>query len=524
MFNNLITQITPGMVQIGANMNYNPALDDTINFWVKSGTRNGLSLPDAINPPTNNASILPECVKTTNLLAGSYADSGVAPAANTIWVWKGANYSYSHESWVGSTGAFGLSTSSFLGARWYFRWGDVSGLASPNTADNDWHTFIIYDKRLWVLDIDTDISDANLLSIISGTTPTVNNSAATWGTPTYNITYGKGGSSNTYKTVPWYLSYSQIGTITDGVITWQRKHLFNNIERAFDLLDSVNHATWEGGTTNLYRSYSIQRYFDANGSTHCLDNGYSLYRCEGKPDIHVPYLLTGTPQINPNLPTGYVFIKNIPGNSTNHNLASSVIRFPLGTIWDRSNTTIWKSAARNRNNGKITLSGTSGTADITINGVTKTLTFATSFALSLQTFVLANAAAYQAVGVAIDDHDKTGTLSAFLYLNSMSPFNDIESVSVTNVSGDLAGTVTLYDGYDSANPTDFNISTINQLLWQDWLQPDYLGMIFVKIDPNSCDIEERLTLKELFSVSVNKTGNDFNKVLKYTGDYNTIIL
>lgn len=84
----------------------------------------------------------------------------------------------------------------------------------------------------------------------------------------------------------------------------------------------------------------------------------------------------------------------------------------------------------------VTLSGTTGTATITVTGdLTKTVTFATSLTVSASNFVTANAADYLAEGITLtsdkEDLIFTATVSGTKFASPV----------ITNASGDLTGTV-----------------------------------------------------------------------------------
>jgi len=85
----------------------------------------------------------------------------------------------------------------------------------------------------------------------------------------------------------------------------------------------------------------------------------------------------------------------------------------------------------------ITIAGSSGTATIVCDGVSKVLTFVASISSSIDTFITANAAAYLAGGVVLT---KSGTNK--LVFTSLTPnLNFTGNTTGANASGDLAGTV-----------------------------------------------------------------------------------
>src|SRR5690606_13242141 len=84
----------------------------------------------------------------------------------------------------------------------------------------------------------------------------------------------------------------------------------------------------------------------------------------------------------------------------------------------------------------VTLSGTGGTATITVTGdLTKTITFATSLTVSASNFVAANAVDYLAEGITLtsdgEDLIFTTTVSGTKFATPV----------ITTASGDLTGTV-----------------------------------------------------------------------------------
>ena len=81
-----------------------------------------------------------------------------------------------------------------------------------------------------------------------------------------------------------------------------------------------------------------------------------------------------------------------------------------------------------------TLTGTSGTASVTMGGLTKTATFDTNIATTTAAFVAAHADAYAAVGITL-----TGTTT--LVFTAATAGTAFTAGTVTNLTGDLAGTV-----------------------------------------------------------------------------------
>ena len=395
----------------------NPLGGETPTLWVKNGTRSGLVMPDSVTTPANDVAILPECV---SVYVGT---TGITPDENTIWAFKGVL--------AGALDAVGGSyeTNKYFhlaraGTRWSFGWGNtVSQSAGANYVDTNWHLFIIYSKRLWIVDPTTLMTDASLLNVIATVTPILNYTGATWPGLTQAIFY------NRLNPTAWgygdfTFSESYLGNLVAGVITWQAKHIFNSINRvsaattrfslyAFDILSG----SYVTAQTRVVDPVPV---FSTYASRHCLDYGYSLYQKAANPDIQVPFLLSGVK--NPTIPAidGYVWIADFAGNATNHNLASSKLNF-AGAEWDRSDDTIFADAAR------------------------------------------------------------------------------------------AAGTY-----YAAGTPKAWHITELNQLAMSDWFEADKEGQIYVHMETNS--VESRQSLNELIAYTTRKTGADFLKILKYTGD------
>lgn len=83
-----------------------------------------------------------------------------------------------------------------------------------------------------------------------------------------------------------------------------------------------------------------------------------------------------------------------------------------------------------------TLTGTSGTANITVNGVDFLATFATSLTVTAANFVTTHATALAAMGITVTSSTADVILTATI---AGAPF--VSTATATNVSGNLAGTV-----------------------------------------------------------------------------------
>ena len=488
------------------------------SFWIKPDSRQGTTLPDEYG---NDAKILlPVCSSRTEnsrVVNIMQLRTGIIPQSNTVVVAR-----LKMNSLVMYEGAAGFFYESepYGAYRWTFTWGDTKGLSHPNkygtadvAADTDWHTILMYDKRFWLLDPDVSIADVNLLSIISSQTPLINITVASWVERTDDIHLLGHYAYHIQSDVTY--SFAYFGTITDNLITWQKKFVFTNEFAAYDVVN---------GTMSYFITHDGLNYNDSNHNTLSLfkreysEYGYDLLLLghtkgfsANRGIISIPKT-TGDEFIN-TLPDWFVKYNEIDGNENNHNSCDSVIEFPAG-VMDRSDTTIFKDNARCRNRAVILLTGTNGTATISINGIEATVTFANNLGTTANNFIATNIVTYNAIGYMY-------RMGNAILLDS-GVVSKINSVTITNASGDLAGTVFLIGGYDADNPTRWHISELNYLLFKDWINDDYVGMHFPVCDANSVVEEDKILFKEFAVMEENKTGNALDTILKYTGDYNYI--
>lgn len=399
--------------------------EDDLKF--RTTSRSGLTMPDDVGSDDANI-LLPYFYPKVNGEDTDYRHyifTGITAAANTIVVFRGALRSISASSPGDGCNTFYLGTVDWGGRKYRFIWGDSSEYTigkniSAVAADTNWHTFIMYDKRLWILSPTTELTDISILNVIATITPDCNHSTGTWVSPSAEFSWGSHYALNAGSLFGG--SHLFMGTITDSVITWQKKYILNNGRVWADILNG------EAGLFLKYdKSAPFGGYtrFSSNGYSDALAGGYSCYKLDGSPDINIP-LVNGTAISTVAVPAGYVKYFDVEGNETLHNFYGSLIEF-VGAEFDRSDTDIYEDAAR---------------------------------------------AGY----------------------------------------------------YDAANPKRWHVSEFNRLQLNTWLKESYRGIWFPKINPNSVDIEARNRVVEIFSYNTNKTGDDFNYVLRYTGDYNLIVI
>ncbi len=99
---------------------------------------------------------------------------------------------------------------------------------------------------------------------------------------------------------------------------------------------------------------------------------------------------------------------------------------------------------------KIILRGSSGTATVLCDAVSKTLTFATSLTATAAAFVLANAAAYLAAGTVL-----TSSGEVLIFTANVAGTDFTGSTSITNATGTLGGG----SATTTANHTAVNLLT-----------------------------------------------------------------
>lgn len=98
----------------------------------------------------------------------------------------------------------------------------------------------------------------------------------------------------------------------------------------------------------------------------------------------------------------------------------------------------------------ITLTGTSGTASVTVNGVTKVATFATDLTTTASNFVTAFAADYLAIGITL-------TSSTVNLIFTVASGTIVVDPAIANASGNLSGTI-LKSGFRLPHPVyAFNV-------------------------------------------------------------------
>ena len=499
----------------GLNFSSHTIGGQTPDFWITPDSRAGNVLQESINE--DNVTILKPGILVDASLGFSNLclDTDIIPDSNTIMVLRCSYYPVAHSYREGSQSRFFIGTYDYGGIRYIFQWGDGYGLSHTNRygttnliVDGNVHTLLAYNKKLWLLDADCDLDDDSILNYISQRTPLINITSATWVDETTNIRLCINYSQTFLCQGEKYLAW--IGNLVDNNITWQRKYVYNNVFGAFDLVNDTfnyflnNTENYFKRTLRLKKIYSIYGY-------DLLSTGYSKSYNDAYGHLDIPPKSNGS--YNENTCQYFVKYDDVAGDDLNHNMADTILRFPLNSIWNRSNTDVWKQLARNRKWAHIYITGSSGSADITINGTTKTMTWDTNIYDTVTDFIANNMNYFDCI-LQYSDY--------YLRIYSPSAVNSIENVSIVNKSGTLTGVVTYFEGYDENNPSDWHISELNALLLNEWLNDDYKYRIFIKALPDSVDLENKTKLLEIFTYPNNLTEAQYKRVLRYTGDYSKI--
>lgn len=308
--------------------------EDYLNFRARS--RSGLSLVDDYG---NNASILLPFLSTKVI---SYGDkdpsalSAIPIMQNTIWVAKIRDFTGDGIGCLCSgNGGFKILKGYYGGSKFKFTFGSDKNIQSETLVWNtDTKVYIVYDNKFWFCDKNTEFTDAAILNIINNVTPSFTTSG-TLEDATDTLFYFRHPTVSGSPTAYWYKSF--IGTVTDGVISWQAKHIFNNPYYVYDILGNEHISI----LTNLNRPAVL---YDADADRTCLNEGHTKCLRSGAKPISLPYI-NGIPDLDAPLFTGYVRSTDNPAIVTKHNLADSIIEFS-GDEFDRSNTDIYEDLAR----------------------------------------------------------------------------------------------------------------------------------------------------------------------------------
>jgi hypothetical protein len=331
-----------------------------LNLWIKEGTRNGIILPDTINPGVNDANIL---------LPYLYKPNGDEYAfLNDVSKLEIGTSDFTICGWIKSESSDKTAIQILMGKHWNdgsYSWyqtittGFLKCFIQPTGGSITIDSGIDFTTLGWVFirfDINQTTHKVRLFinEIQSGT-----DTSYTGTFPATNESFGLGNRSNkaTYisKTshsdtyiYPFILTPIQGATLmARGFVAGATTHwtfsekITGDNDFIYDVTGNGNHLIPRG--INI-----TKRKFGLTGSRYLLDKGYTHYHSAAG-DYYIGLNNAGT-QIAADsvaLTDGYTYykIKNHIGNLVNHNLADSMIDIPIA-VWDRSNTTIFENIAR----------------------------------------------------------------------------------------------------------------------------------------------------------------------------------
>lgn len=310
--------------------------EDDLNL--RAGERSGLTITDSIGD--KDISILPATI-TKSTTSSQYINTGILPVDNTVWVVLGRfpalDFQYKIQGTKeGTSGYYGFGIYASPAYKYWFEYGNSWNNSTTQAADTDWHVFILHAGKFWVMPPTTLLTDSYILNVIATETP-AKTLTYSWVEITVPIQYG--GQDLTGDGPKFEYAASYIGTITDNVITWQAKHIFNNEYCVIDLLGIANPIWTKAGVPLVKKTGGTYGFLQA------IDVGYTKYSYDGRLDIQVPYGLDGNPLDTAALPNGYVKYFDVPAVADGYNLADAILNIP-GDDWDRSDTEIWKDEAR----------------------------------------------------------------------------------------------------------------------------------------------------------------------------------
>lgn len=138
--------------------------------------------------------------------------------------------------------------------------------------------------------------------------------------------------------------------------------------------------------------------------------------------------------------TNLLFTAKVPGVDFTSTLVFTNVS---GTVAGTVSTLIANAAGQVRID-KIQLTGSSGTANVTCNGVTRLMTFDTDLAVTIDTFNSIFCPDYPGIALTLSGAD------TLVFTQYVADVDFTGATSITNVSGDLAGTVTNFQSFIEA--------------------------------------------------------------------------
>lgn len=517
-----------------------PLGGETPNLWVKENSRSGLSLVDSVNV-ANNPTILPAVYINKG---GYYAGDKTRTQEHIL---DGDSYTIfceiSQEVAIPTTSAY-----------------EILSIGSNTTAKSKGVYLIVSSNNIRVQIGDNVVTN---LAKASGIIDTVNTNFL--GLGRLYLLMKIDFTAKIFTTAFYNTGLELVGTegsidistltfnVGDNLYPLQFKSLYFGISnfKKFNAIKTLAQCIQEDYLTDLQLHYPIiQGFVDVIGgfnltggtdtqtvnvgysnhdSTWMLDYGYDIYTV---PKTTIG-LVSFIDQVIPHDRNGnsiaftkanYTLVKSVSGNLTNHNNANSSIRF-VQDFFDRSNATIWGNNARGNNKSIIILTGTDGTATLTVNGLAKVATWHTSLTITASDFVTANYSPYKTIGINLS------SFGAWLIFKTDEGVY-ISTAAIDNATLTLNGTVSLSGYYNANDKKAFNILELKQNILYSYLNDGYRGMFYIHCDGNSVDdgndnclrTATRGVLQELFLYTTDKVTANHKKVLTYTNDIIAAIL
>lgn len=331
------------------------------NLHVAESTRNGLVLPDSLNPGTNDVTIkLPYLNKPAGNEYYYVADNGALDIGTqdiTLagWVYtadKAAEYNLIGKLIAGGVnGRYGIAQAITTGYLYgmiqssggtYYCGGTVDGTTG-------WH-FVLMEIdqtakkiRMFVDDVQSgaDVDFTGTFNALGAAYEfhigTGNNSSGTSKSGT-----AKSSHSDTYLYTKLLTPTEKTTLYGRGSVSGAKAHwpLFNTEgSREYDVSGNGYHLTGVNITSAEY-------LYGDHGSRHGLDVGFTHYQ-NGYGNIYIGLKADGTEITATGIDPGYkkTFEGSHSGDANNYNLANAKLLIP-GDSWDRSDTTIFNEAAR----------------------------------------------------------------------------------------------------------------------------------------------------------------------------------
>lgn len=334
-------------------------LKEDMNFLYEEGTRDGLTLPNAITPGTNDATIkLPvffsegigQYLKVTDngalnvnvangfTLCGWYNNKGDKTSIRTCFGKgiSGTTSGYYHFNANITTGVYRLS----IRARGtnYIIASDIDSTTAGwtflrMTIDNVNKTiqFFINETQIgetlsFPTYIDTLSNDYDFM--VGG---------SNGGGGVGNLAYPGIGEARDVCVLPFVTTPTQgAALMTNGCMDGALAY--------WPLAGTIYDASGNNYHLKGHNDVISNKFKSGTGSTHLLNKGYSVWKKTGYEDVIIPFKYDGTAISDPNL-TGYIKDKDYTGAATKLNLTPCFITIPTDD-WDKSDDTKFNAFAR----------------------------------------------------------------------------------------------------------------------------------------------------------------------------------